>query len=82
MWRAREEDPCLLIMSKYWYILCKPTIHCVTISLTCWCIHNQSRLTPTSEDLFLSSVLLEGSVMNLSVILDGFECFGEVLNSE
>ena len=32
-----------------------------------------------SEDLFLSSVLLEGSVMNLSVILDDLECFGEVL---
>ena len=32
-----------------------------------------------SEDLFLSSVLLEGSVMNLSVILEDLECFGEVL---
>ena len=35
---------------------------------------------PTSDDLFLSSALLEGSVMNRSVILEGFECFGEVLN--
>ena len=35
---------------------------------------------PTSDDLFLSSALLEGSVMNRSVILEGLECFGEVLN--
>jgi len=32
-----------------------------------------------SDDLFLSSALLEGSVMNRSVILVGLECFGEVL---
>ena len=33
----------------------------------------------TSDDLFLSSALLEGSVMKRSVILEGLECFGEVL---
>ena len=38
------------------------------------------RVKPTSDDLFLSSALLEGSVMNRSVILVGLECFGEVLN--
>ena len=36
---------------------------------------------PTSDDLFLSSALLDGSVMNRSVILEGFECFGEVLKN-
>ena len=50
------------------------------IKSKCLAWHLDCRVKPTSDDLFLSSALLEGSVMNRSVILVGLECFGEVLN--